>query len=145
MAAEIGQFSLVLALLVAVAQATIPLFGASTNNHVLMAFAQPVAKAQCLFVAMAFAALMATVVVALPLASVDVAIVLVAAVLDARVSSILAILAVLLSRDSDLSDTSIAIVEVEIVCPSTLVVDKAENILALSSLIPCNAMTPNLS
>jgi cytochrome c-type biogenesis protein CcmF len=57
MAAEIGQFSLVLALLIAVAQATIPLYGASTNNHVLMAFARPVAMAQCLFVASAFAAL----------------------------------------------------------------------------------------
>ena len=60
MAAEIGQFSLVLALLVAVAQATIPLYGASTNNHVLMTFAQPAAKTQCLFVAMAFITIPAT-------------------------------------------------------------------------------------
>ncbi len=57
MAAEVGQFSLVLALLVALAQATIPLHGASTNNPVLMTFARPAALAQCLFVAIAFAAL----------------------------------------------------------------------------------------
>jgi cytochrome c-type biogenesis protein CcmF len=57
MAAEVGQISLVLALLIAIAQSTIPLQGASTNNAVLMAFARPAALAQCLFVAIAFGAL----------------------------------------------------------------------------------------
>ncbi|MEQ1881642.1 MAG: heme lyase CcmF/NrfE family subunit, partial [Burkholderiales bacterium] len=57
MAAEIGQFSLVLALLIAIAQSTIPLYGASTNNPILMNFARSAALAQCLFVIAAFAAL----------------------------------------------------------------------------------------
>jgi cytochrome c-type biogenesis protein CcmF len=57
MAAEIGQFSLVLALLIAIAQATVPLYGAATNSPPLMRFAQSAAFAQGLFVIVAFAAL----------------------------------------------------------------------------------------
>jgi cytochrome c-type biogenesis protein CcmF len=57
MIAETGQFSLILALLAAIAQATVPLYGASTNNPQLMRFARSAAFAQCLFVVIAFAAL----------------------------------------------------------------------------------------
>ena len=57
MAAEVGQFSLVLALLIAITQSTIPLYGAASNTPVLMHFARSAALAQCLFVVIAFAAL----------------------------------------------------------------------------------------
>ena len=57
MAAEVGLFSLVLALLIAITQSTIPLYGASSNTPVLMHFARSAALAQCLFVVIAFAAL----------------------------------------------------------------------------------------
>ena len=57
MAAEVGQFSLVLALLIAITQSTIPLYGAASNTPALMHFARSAALAQCLFVVIAFAAL----------------------------------------------------------------------------------------
>ncbi len=57
MAGEIGLFSLVLALLAALVQATAPLYGAATNNAPLMGLAGSAARAQCLFIVIAFATL----------------------------------------------------------------------------------------
>jgi cytochrome c-type biogenesis protein CcmF len=57
MTAEIGHYALVLALALAFVQATVPLFGARTNDRVLMAVAGPTAVAQFAFVSLAFAAL----------------------------------------------------------------------------------------
>ncbi|MBB5208325.1 heme lyase CcmF/NrfE family subunit [Chiayiivirga flava] len=51
---ELGNFALVLALLLAVAQATLPLLGAWRNNPALMAVARPAAYGQFVFVALAF-------------------------------------------------------------------------------------------
>ncbi len=59
MIAEIGHFSLSLALTLALAQATLPLYGAAKNDARLMAFAHAAATGQLLFVAIAFAALTA--------------------------------------------------------------------------------------
>jgi cytochrome c-type biogenesis protein CcmF len=55
---EIGHFALVLALCVAVIQATVPLLGAARSDGPLVAIARPAALAQFFFVALAFAALM---------------------------------------------------------------------------------------
>ncbi len=55
---EIGHFSLVLALCVAVLQSALPLYGAARNDAVLMAWARPAALAQFVFVGAAFFALM---------------------------------------------------------------------------------------
>ena len=57
MIAEIGQFALVLALLVALVQGTLPLVGAARGETRLMALARPAALAQFLFVLLAFCAL----------------------------------------------------------------------------------------
>ena len=57
MIAEFGHFALVLALMLAVAQGTLPLFGAHRGNLAWMAVASAAARAQCLFVLLAFAAL----------------------------------------------------------------------------------------
>lgn len=57
MSAELGQFALVLALVLALAQGVLPLVGAARGNGDWMAFARPAARGQCLFVAMAFACL----------------------------------------------------------------------------------------
>ncbi|MEQ1754390.1 MAG: heme lyase CcmF/NrfE family subunit [Micropepsaceae bacterium] len=57
MAAEIGQFSLITSFLIAIVQATLPLYGAATNNARLMALARSAAIAQCLMVALAFVAI----------------------------------------------------------------------------------------
>ncbi|HVO13708.1 MAG TPA: heme lyase CcmF/NrfE family subunit [Alphaproteobacteria bacterium] len=57
MIAEIGQFALVLAFLVALVQGTLPLVGAARGEATLMALARPAALAQFLFVATAFVAL----------------------------------------------------------------------------------------
>src|ERR1700680_4245800 len=58
MITEIGHFALVLALCVAVLQASLPLYGAARGDGALIAWARPAAMAQFLFVAIAFFALM---------------------------------------------------------------------------------------
>src|SRR5437763_1413900 len=57
MIAEFGHYALVLALALALVQASVPLVGARKNDPVLMAVAGPAALAQFAFVAIAFAAL----------------------------------------------------------------------------------------
>src|SRR5246127_752947 len=57
MIAEFGHYALVLALALALVQASVPMVGARTNDPVLMAVAGPTAVAQFCFVAIAFAAL----------------------------------------------------------------------------------------
>ncbi len=57
MIAELGHYALMLALGLALIQATMPIVGARTNDAVLMSMAAPVALAQFIFVAIAFAAL----------------------------------------------------------------------------------------
>jgi len=54
---ELGHFSLIVALLLAAVQGTLPLVGAQTGNAPLMAVARPAAIGQLAFVALAFAAL----------------------------------------------------------------------------------------
>ena len=54
---EIGQFSLVLALCLALVQATLPLAGAATERADWMALARPAAAGQFVFIAIAFATL----------------------------------------------------------------------------------------
>ncbi|MBS4096369.1 MAG: heme lyase CcmF/NrfE family subunit [Sulfuricella sp.] len=54
---ELGHFSLILALLLAMTQAVLPLVGAARNNGRWMAVAKPAARAQFLFVATAFGCL----------------------------------------------------------------------------------------
>jgi cytochrome c-type biogenesis protein CcmF len=54
---EIGQFALIIALLLALTQATFPLIGASRGNRTWMALAIPVGQAQFIFVATAFCCL----------------------------------------------------------------------------------------
>ena len=57
MTAEIGHYALVLALALALVQASVPLVGARKNDPVLMTIAGPTAVAQFVFVGIAFAAL----------------------------------------------------------------------------------------
>ena len=57
---ELGHFSLILALLVAIAQSTLPLAGAAYGEPRLMALAKPAARAQFLLVVTAFACLAAS-------------------------------------------------------------------------------------
>ena len=57
MIAELGHYALVLALALALVQASVPIVGARKNDPVLMAVAGPTALAQLLFVALAFGAL----------------------------------------------------------------------------------------
>ena len=57
MIAETAQFALVLALLVAVVQATVPLIGAHRGDAVLMALAKPAAQALFLLVLLSYGAL----------------------------------------------------------------------------------------
>jgi len=57
---EIGQFALALALMIAVAQVALPLWGAQRGDAALIAFARPAAAAHFACVAIAFAALMAS-------------------------------------------------------------------------------------
>jgi cytochrome c-type biogenesis protein CcmF len=59
MIAEIGHYALVLALGLALIQATVPMFGARSRDDTLMGVAGPTALAQLAFVAIAFAALVA--------------------------------------------------------------------------------------
>jgi cytochrome c-type biogenesis protein CcmF len=54
---EIGQFALVIALLLALTQATLPLIGASRGNRTWIALAKPAGQAQFLFVTIAFGCL----------------------------------------------------------------------------------------
>ncbi len=54
---EIGQFALILALLLAVTQATLPLIGAARGNRSWIAVAAPAGQAQFIFVAIAFCCL----------------------------------------------------------------------------------------
>jgi len=51
---ELGQFALILALLLAIVQATLPLYGAWRNDTRLMAVARPALAGQFVFVALAF-------------------------------------------------------------------------------------------
>ncbi len=57
MIVELGHFALILALMVALVQTVLPLWGAQTRNARLMALAAPAAVAQFLLVATAFAVL----------------------------------------------------------------------------------------
>jgi len=61
--AEVGQFALVLAFTLAIAQASLPLYGAAVGDGRLMAFARSSALGQLLFIAVAFVALTAAFVV----------------------------------------------------------------------------------
>jgi cytochrome c-type biogenesis protein CcmF len=54
---EIGQFALIIALLLALTQATFPLIGASRGNRTWIALAAPAGQAQFIFVAIAFCCL----------------------------------------------------------------------------------------
>src|ERR671928_1435614 len=54
---EIGQFALIIALLLALTQATFPLIGASRGNGAWMALAAPAGQAQFIFVTIAFCCL----------------------------------------------------------------------------------------
>ena len=54
---EIGQFALVIALLLALTQASLPLIGASRGNRTWIALAKPAGQAQFIFVALAFSCL----------------------------------------------------------------------------------------
>ena len=57
---ELGHFALILALLVALAQGTLPLIGAAFDEPRFMAVARPAARAQFLLVALAFGCLAAS-------------------------------------------------------------------------------------
>jgi cytochrome c-type biogenesis protein CcmF len=54
---EIGQFSLILALCMAMVQATVPIWGAATGNLSMMAVAKPAARGQFVLVLLAFCCL----------------------------------------------------------------------------------------
>src|SRR5574338_587811 len=54
---EIGQFALIVAILLALTQATFPLIGASRGNSTWIALAAPAGQAQFIFVAIAFSCL----------------------------------------------------------------------------------------
>ena len=56
---ELGHFALVLALFLALIQATVPVFGARRNDSLLMSIAGTTAIGQFCFVVLAFAALVA--------------------------------------------------------------------------------------
>ena len=58
MITELGHFALILSFLVAIIQATVPMYGAWRRDARLMAVAEPAANAQFLLIAFAFAALM---------------------------------------------------------------------------------------
>jgi len=57
MIAEIGRFSLIVALVLALVQATVPLIGAAQNRLSLMAIGRPAAQGQLLFMAIAYGCL----------------------------------------------------------------------------------------
>ncbi len=54
---ELGHFALIVALCIAVAQGTLPLWGVASGNRRLMAVARPAAQGQFVFVAIAFGCL----------------------------------------------------------------------------------------
>ena len=54
---EIGNFALILALLLATAQAVLPISGAARGDRTLMAVARPAARGQALFITLAFGCL----------------------------------------------------------------------------------------
>ena len=54
---ELGHFALIVALLLALTQAILPLYGAQRGNLTLMAVARPAAQGQFMFVALAFGCL----------------------------------------------------------------------------------------
>ena len=54
---ELGHFALILALVLAVVQATVPLVGAARNRYALMAVARPAAQGQLVFLLIAYACL----------------------------------------------------------------------------------------
>jgi len=54
---ELGQFTLIMALVMALIQAILPLVGAQRGNHALMAVAKPAARMQFLFLVLAFGVL----------------------------------------------------------------------------------------
>ena len=54
---ELGHFSLIIALFVALSLGVLPIFGAARNNSVLMSLARPLAFGQLVFVVLAFAIL----------------------------------------------------------------------------------------
>jgi cytochrome c-type biogenesis protein CcmF len=54
---ELGHFSLIIALFLALALGVLPILGAARNNAVLMGLARPLAFGQFVFIALAFAAL----------------------------------------------------------------------------------------
>lgn len=54
---EVGQFALIVALLLAIVQASLPLIGASRGNRTWIALAAPTGQAQFIFVAIAFGCL----------------------------------------------------------------------------------------
>ena len=57
---ELGHFALIVALFVAIALATLPIVGAARDKVAWMALARPAAQAHFIFIAIAFAALMAS-------------------------------------------------------------------------------------
>ena len=57
---EIGHFALIIALLMAVVQAVMPLAGAATRRPLWMAYGQPMAMGQFVFIAIAYACLTAS-------------------------------------------------------------------------------------
>src|SRR6266508_1067306 len=57
MVPEIGQFALIMALVLALTQATLPLIGAARGNRSWIAVAAPAGQAQFIFVAIAFCCL----------------------------------------------------------------------------------------
>src|SRR5262249_350031 len=57
MVPEIGQFALIVALLLAVTQATLPLIAPSGGNRIWIALAGPAGQAQFIFVVIAFCCL----------------------------------------------------------------------------------------
>ncbi|HEV7747755.1 MAG TPA: heme lyase CcmF/NrfE family subunit [Pyrinomonadaceae bacterium] len=57
MVPEVGQFALIMALMLALTQATLPLIGAARGNRAWIALAAPAGQAQFIFVAIAFGCL----------------------------------------------------------------------------------------
>ncbi|MDH5546343.1 MAG: heme lyase CcmF/NrfE family subunit [Gammaproteobacteria bacterium] len=57
MVPELGHFALIMALVIAIAQTVLPIWGAQTGNKSLMAVARPAAQGQFVFVAIAFGCL----------------------------------------------------------------------------------------
>ena len=57
---ELGHFALIVALLLALVQGTLPLVGAQRGNRAWMALARPAAQAHFMFIALAFACLVAS-------------------------------------------------------------------------------------